>query len=358
MTYMRWAKTHARVTFELTDSGVPSVDRHELDTPGAPVHLQNAGSYGDPAFIAAVARRYRIPEAGIVPVPGASGGILIALAIAAGTGARVLLERPVYEPIRLAAEFLHLRIEWLYRDPRRAFDVVPDEVEIGLDAGAQAVFLCNLHNPSGRALRPEAVRAVATRCERAGAMLIVDEAYLDGYCLAGDQPCWTAAGLGENVIAINSLTKVYGLSGLRAGWLAANPRLAERARDMMDLLSVNNAAPAMSLAVAALHGIHRLEERYRQLYSTGQTVFREWLSGETRLGGYPNDGAIFECLRLPDGLTGEQLNDLLVREYDVQVTPCSFFGLDDHIRLSLTRPKEELSEALSRISRALDRLLG
>lgn len=356
MTYMRWAKTHPHTRFEMTDSGVPTVERHELDTLGASANLRSIGPYGDPMLIEALARRYRVAEAGVVPVPGASSGIFIALAVAASAGAKVLLERPVYEPIRLVAEFLRLRIEWLRRDPQRSFDVNPDEIEMGLDEGVSVVFLCNLHNPSGRVIAPEAMHAIVKRCERAGATLIVDEAYLDAWSLNGEHPCWTAASLGEHVISINSLTKIYGLSGLRAGWLATNARLAERARDMMDLLSVNNAAPAMTLAVSVLHGIHRLEERFRRLYAQGQPVFRDWLATEPRVRGYPNDGAIFECLRLPEGMTGERLNEVLVAEYDTQVTPGSFFDLDDHVRVSLTLPPDDLAEALSRISRALDRI--
>lgn len=356
MTYMRWAKTHPRVRYELTDSGVPGVERHEFDTLGAPVNLRNIGPYGDPKLISALARRYRVAEPGIVPVPGASSGIFIALAVAANAGAKVLLEQPTYEPIRLAAEFLHLSIEWLRRDPLHSFDVNPDDIEMGLDEGATTVVLCNLHNPSGRAIKPEAMRAIVKRCERANATLIVDEAYLDAWSLNAEQPCWTAASLGDNVIAINSLTKIYGLSGLRAGWLATSPRLADRARDMMDLLSVNNAAPAMTLAVSALHGIGRMEERFRRLYSAGQPIFRDWLAREPRVQGYTNDGAIFECIRLPQGLSGGRLNELLVAEYDTQVTPGAFFDLDDHIRLSLTLTPDDLTAALTNISSALDRL--
>lgn len=356
MTYMHWAKTHGRVRYELTDSGVPAVERHEFDTLGAPVNLRNTGPYGDPMLISALARRYRMAEAGVVPVPGASSGIFIALAVAASPGAKVLLEQPTYEPVRLVADFLHLNIEPLRRDPQQSFDVNPDEIEMGLDEGATAVFLCNLHNPSGRVIKPDALQAIVTRCERAGATLIVDEAYLDAWSLVAEQPCWTAASLGDNVIAINSLTKIYGLSGLRAGWLATSPRLAEQARETMDLLSVNNAAPAMTLAVSALYGIGKMEERFRQLYAAGQPVFRDWLAKELRLQGYANDGAIFECVRLPEGLSGGRLNELLVTEYDTQVTPGAFFDLNDHIRLSLTLPPDELTEALSRISAALDRL--
>ena len=79
----------------------------------------------------------------------------------------------------------------------------------------------------------------------------MDEAYLDGACIVGDRAMETAARLGDNVVAINSMTKILGLAGLRVGWIIAEPQVVERARNVMDLVSVNNAAPSASLAVRA-----------------------------------------------------------------------------------------------------------
>ncbi|GAG06919.1 unnamed protein product, partial [marine sediment metagenome] len=195
-------------------------------------------------------------------------------------------------------------------------------------------------------------------CRGAGATLIVDEVYLDAAHLNGKQPLWTAASVADNVIATNSLTKVYGLGGLRMGWLLTNPELAERARSIMDLLSVNNAAPASMLALRAFAQINRLEERFRRIYREGQPAFRRWLAGQSLLTGYPNHGAVFECLRLPEGLSSVRLNELLVAEYETQVVPGRFLGLDDHIRISLTLPENELLTALSRVSEAVGRLVS
>ncbi len=91
MGYMRWAKTHRRVRYELTGSGVPPASPPDLAAHLASSDLEVKGSYGDPRVIDAVAGRYAVPTDRVVPVVGASSGVFIALAAAVGQGTPRLL---------------------------------------------------------------------------------------------------------------------------------------------------------------------------------------------------------------------------------------------------------------------------
>jgi aspartate/methionine/tyrosine aminotransferase len=358
MGYLRWSKVHRKVRYELTDSGTPAVDRHVLGPRPQCINLDVRGTYGDPELIDALAERYRVAPDGVVPVPGTSSANFMALAAVLQHGDAVLVEHPVYDPISRVAAFLGLRVIPLRRRPSSAFGIRVEEVEAGLKQGARAVVLTNLHNPSGQLLTVEMIERIAESCAIAGAKLVVDEVYLDAVHLAGLGPLWTAANVADNVIATSSLTKVYGLGGLRIGWLLTNPGLAERARGIMDLLSVNNSAPSSSLALVAFSQMERLEARFRRFYQEGQPVFRRWLAEQSTLTGYDSNGAIFECLRLPKGVTSVELNELLVTEYDAQVVPGRFFDLDDHIRVSIALPSADLAEGLSRVSQAVTKLVS
>ncbi len=399
MSYLHWAKTHPRVRYELTSSGVPPASPDDLGEQVAPLTLEVQGTYGDPALIEAISARYNVPGERIVPVPGTSTANFIALATAMrhrtectyhpatapspkrmpdrperGEPAiadslrlkrpsrrpdddticeRVAIETPVYDPLPRAAFFLGFEVIPLLRRPEDAFGITPQTVQDTLDRGACAVFLTNLHNPSGQLLPPDAVRRLAEVCDRSGAMLIVDEVYLDANHLNHNQPRWTAATLADNIIVTNSLTKVYGLGGLRVGWLIAPPGPAEQAREIMDLLSVENSAPAAAIAAGAMTQIDRLEDRFRRHYHAGKPVFRKWLDAEPLVRGYPSFGALFECVRLPEGVTPEALNDRLVSTYETQVVPGGFFGSNDHIRVSIVAPPDDLREGLNRVSLAL-----
>lgn len=356
--YMHWAKTHPPVRFELTDSGMPSADLGLLGATTDHVELEVCGAYGDPRLITAIARRYDVPEDRVVPVPAASSGNFIALASVCRRGDTVLVEHPVYDPITRVAAFLDLAVVPFHRRPEDGFAANVDVQRAAHEGGVKirAVVMTNLHNPSGRYESPEHVGALARDCKEIDAHLIVDEAYLDGACIVGGRAMETAARLGDNVVAVNSMTKVLGLAGLRVGWIIAEPRVVERARHIMDLVSVNNAAPSASIALRAFERIVDLEDRFRLLHARGQRVYRQWLSKQTGVRGYENHGGLFELLALVGGVTASELCGRLRADHDTQITPGDFFDLPDHIRLSLTLEEEPLTEALDRLGRAVDEL--
>jgi aspartate/methionine/tyrosine aminotransferase len=154
-------------------------------------------------------------------------------------------------------------------------------------------------------------------------------------------------------VSINPLAKVYGLGAPRVGWLIAAKPVVDSARDVVNLLNSDNPAPSEALAVKAFSKMRILGDRFRRFYNAGQEVFRDWLANEPLVAGYPSNGALFECVRLPEGVSSDDLNDRLVAAYDTQVVPGSFFGLDDHMRLNTAFPSADLGEALHRISLAL-----
>lgn len=357
MDYMRWAKLHDRVRYDLTPSGVPDLTAATLAELGVAVTLDPGGPYGDPDLIAAIADRYGVAPDQVVLVPGASAASVVALAAVMGhdpeRGAAVLLERPLYEPIDRARQLLGLRAMPVRRSASTMFDVRAGDVDTGLRDGARAVVLTNPHNPSGRYLPRSVMSDIARRCADHGAALIVDEVYLDAVHLVRGVRPWTAARLGDHVIATNSLTKVYGCGGLRIGWIITGAATADRARSVMDALSVNNAAPSMALANAVFAQIHEFERRYTEYYRQREPVLRRWLDDEPLVHGYPMYGVPFAWVHLPAGVSSVALNDRLRDAYDTQVVPGRFFGRDDHVRIGLASPPADLRAGLMCISRAL-----
>jgi aspartate/methionine/tyrosine aminotransferase len=354
--YMYWAKTRPRTRFELASSNARPVGRDLLGLKPEEVILQSDDAYGYPPLIRAISQRYGFPETGVVPVPGASCGIFIGVAAVARPGDTIMVEHPVYDPIERVCDFLHLRKVTIDRAPARGFEPDFEQITKNLRAGAKALVLTNLHNPSAQVLSAERVGDLAERCAEYGSILIVDEVYLDSAHINLGAPLWTAANLAPNVIALNSLTKVYGLGGLRAGWMLLNDELADRARTIMDLLSVVNAAPSAAIATRAFAVIDCLEASFRETYGQCQPVYRQWLESEPTLTSYPSHGAIFECLKLPRGISSDRLCALLREEYDTQLTPGTFFGLPDHARISLSIGPDDLVEALARVSKAMQML--
>lgn len=357
-SYLRWAKTHPVVRFELSASGAPPATLQDFDPPASLADLRVKGAYGDDELIRAISCRYGVSSACVVPVCGASSANFIALAIHAQHGDTIAVEQPVYEPIRRAARFLGLRIVPVRRPSSESFEVCMDDLENALADGARTVVLTNLHNPSGQLVERVTLQAIVDRLRATDAALIVDEVYLDAAYLNAGRERWTAASVSDNVTTVNSLTKIHGLGGLRVGWLIAGPTIAERARDVVDLLHADFPAPSSEIALQAFACAERFEDTYRRLYEAGQPVFRRWLADEPLVGGYESFGALFELVRLPGRVSSLELNELLVAEFETQVVPGAFFDLDGHFRVSLASPAAELEEAFGRISAAIRRLCG
>ena len=354
--YLRWAKALPERRYALAASGVPAAGVEMFDPAAVDLVLDVHDAYGLEELITAIRVRYGVSPDHILPLPGASMANFIALGCVLRRGAHVLVEHPVYEPLLRVADFLDLESTPLRRDPQRRYRFDLDFLESALARGADAVVMSDLHNPTGLRCPRKDLRAVADLTAANGAYLIVDEVYRDYACINGALPPGTAATLGDHVIVTNSLTKVYGLGTLRAGWMLAEPEIIERARDLLDHLCVINPAPSQQLAAAALAQQDRLAERTRRIHQAGYPVFSQWLDSRDDVVGWGNDGAVFEFPRIAGLDDTRSLCQMLAQEYDVSVVPGAFFGAPQHVRISFTPAPDLLAEGLARISKALDRL--
>src|SRR4029450_8117051 len=110
------------------------------------------------------------------------------------------------------------------RKPEDAFRLDIGEIERMLTPKTRLIVLTNLHNPSGVLIEDDVLRELGALAVRHGARVLIDEVYLD----SAVPPRRSAAHLGSEFVCTNSLTKVYGLSGLRCGWFLGGPGLARR----------------------------------------------------------------------------------------------------------------------------------
>jgi aspartate/methionine/tyrosine aminotransferase len=144
-----------------------------------------------------------------------------------------------------------------------------------------------------------------------------------------------------------SLTKVYGLSGLRCGWIFAPATVAERLWRLIDLFDNIPAHPAELLSVIAFRRLEGIRERSKRLIETNRAIYREFALKH----GYevPEYGTVaFPCL---EGATGSFCQTLRER-YETTVVPGEFFGMPEHVRISLVTQPDVLQEGLARFEEA------
>lgn len=348
--YMHWAKHQPPVTYRLSTSEVPHVRMDALDWSIADLECDGASHPGYRPLRERIAARYDVGVDQVVAADGCSMANMLAMASLIAPGDRVLFEWPAYEPMLAAARFLGAEIARVRRDPE-SFALAPQAVAAALTPDTRLVVLANLHNPSGNWTRPEDIAAIAAAADRMGAHLLVDEVYLDAVT---PRPR-SAVHAGGNVVTTGSLTKCYGLSGLRCGWALGPAPLIERMRRLHDLFGVNQAHQAERLACIAFDRIDAVIGGAPALIAANRARYHAWLTTRPDLTCAHAEHGLTAFPRWAGGDT-RRLDERLRARFDTGVVPGHWFEAPEHFRLGFGIAEPMFAEALDRLADALDSL--
>jgi hypothetical protein len=298
-----------------------------------------------------IAARYGVPTEQVVAADGTSMANFLAMAALITRGDEVLIEQPTYEPLIGAASFLGATIKRFERKASDAFGLDAAEIELMLSPATRLIVITNLHNPTGALVEEEELRALGELAGSVGACVLVDEVYLD----AAVPPRRSSVHLGAEFVITNSLTKVYGLSGLRCGWILAEPELAERMWRLNDLFGVNQAHPAERLACIAFDRLDQVIGDTPAMLGRNRGLFNGFIDSRNDLECMPAGCGITAFPRWTGGDT-QRLDDHLREHYDASVVPGRWFEMPDHFRIGFGLPTEDFEEGIRRLGRALDDL--
>ncbi len=351
--YMTWAKHHAPARFDLAGSNLLPVTLEELPGAREALELWALNDEGYPPLLEAIAQRYDVDPSHIATAAGAAGANLLALAALVRPGDEVLVEWPGYDPQAGAARFLGAEVRTFARTWEEGFAVNPDRIAEAVTTRTRVVILTNLHNPTGVYTPPSVLSEVGRIAEAKGIKVLVDEVYLDVLTGADTRP---AHSLGDAFVSVNSLTKSFGLSGLRIGWILADPRTAEAARRARDVVDGIGATPSETLAVMAFQQLDRLLERARSIVEPNGALLRSFVSRRPELEWIPPAGGSVGFPRLKGVDDAGPFVKTAHEQYGVGLAPGSFFGCPDHFRVAVSGAPEVLRGGLEGLDQALDGL--
>lgn len=309
-------------------------------------------------FIDVVATRYGVDPELVTPTLGASLAITHVLMALLRPGDQVIVERPTYEGLHRVPEMLGANVSRLERDSADGWAMRPDRLARLLTSRTRAVILSNLHNPSGVAIDRTTLLEVTELAARVGAVVLVDEVYLD-YCFSADDEALVlpACRVAPNCISWSSTTKCFGFSALRAGWIVAgSPDAARVIRAASNYLHVDEPVSTLRLGAKVLQQSERLTAWAARVSDAGRAVIERWMESETRVTWVAPHAGITGCLRLPDLMQDGPFVAHLREHYDTQVVPGSFFEAPGFVRLSFGVDPAILEQGLANISSTLDDL--
>ena len=219
------------------------------------------------------------------------------------------------------------------------------------------ISIVNPNNPTGSILSREEMARIVSICRQTGAWLHADEVYR-GTELAGDETpsFW---GMYERVICVNSLSKAYGLAGLRIGWAIASPEMIEELWRRHEYAVIAASGPSMKLAEIALQPAKRkmLLDRQRRLSREGHAVLENWVQAQD--GRFSVSRAVATSIAFVGynfDMPSAELAGHIRKKASVLVAPGAYLGTENHLRITVGYEPEKVRKALDRIGAIAEEL--
>lgn len=235
-----------------------------------------------------------------------------------------------------------------------------DELDAVVSPRTKVIAVCNPNNPTGYILSEREMDAIAAAAERVGAWLMADEVYC-GAERTTDVQTPSFWGRYDRVLAMNGLSKAYGLPGLRIGWIVGPAETVDQAWARHEYTTISTTMLSNKLATLALSPEvrPRLIQRTRDYIRRGFPVLDGWLEGHEGLFSLtPPRAAAIAFVRYHLDVNSTDFVNRLMQEKSVLVVPGDQFGLDQTLRISYGLPHDYLTAGLDRIHELILELQG
>jgi len=353
------SKFEKEVDYNLSESGVHPLTLKELfqDDPDGlagllSIEMDYAHANGIPELRKNIAALY--PGAGPENVLVTVGAIEANYDILWGllsAGDEVVVMLPNYMQIWGLAKNLNLDLKTFTLDEKNGWAPDLDGLRKAVTKRTKLIAICNPNNPTGYILKNEEMEAVIETARRAGAWILADEVYAGAERLVDDETP-SFYGKYKKVLAVGSLSKAYGLPGLRIGWAVGPADIVDELWARHEYLTLSATMLSNHLAAHALSPRvrPRLIQRARGYIRRGFPVLEQWMNEHREiLGTIPPQAAAIACVRYRLDLPSTKFAERLREEKKVLIVPGDHFGLDHFVRISFGLPHDYLTPALGRI---------
>ena len=360
----RWQSTYEhRVRFNLSESGVHPLSVSELLSLAGTgedalrgVRLGYGQSNGSDELRSRIAALYPgADESNVLVTVGGAEANFTAFWHLMEPGGAAAVALPNYMQVPGLLTSFGARVLPFHLIEEEGWQPDVDQLRASLGDGARFILVTNPNNPTGAALTAESMEAIVNAAAEHGAWILCDEIYQGAE--VGDTQTPSFWGMYDRVLITNSLSKAYGLPGLRLGWVLGPSDLIGQVWGRTDYTTIAPASLSDSLAVMALEPGTRTKilERTGSIIRNNLRTMTAWMEGQQGRFSYrePDAGAI--CyVRYSTDVNSSEFAEILRTEHKLLVVPGDHFGMDRYMRLGFGLPNGELVEALSALKEAFD----
>jgi aspartate/methionine/tyrosine aminotransferase len=231
-----------------------------------------------------------------------------------------------------------------------------DELETRVTPRTRMIVVNSPHNPTGSILSPEEMRKVYTIAESVDAWVLSDEAYRR-LAFPGQPECsGPARDLGDRGLSVGTLSKPFGLPGLRIGWLVAPEAVVQQCWSFRDYVSLSPGFINDRLAQIVLSHVDTLLDRTRNIASGNLAFVEQWIrEREGLIDWVPPRGGLLGLLHYQMNVPSSELANRLAEEASVMLAPGSTFGEEHHLRIGFGAEPERFRQGMGVAAAFLER---
>lgn len=351
-----------RVRYNLSESGVHPLSVSELleiadsDISVNDIRLGYGQSNGSDELRELIAGQYQgASEASVLVTVGGAEANFTCFWHLFETEGNAALVLPTYGQVPGLLESFRSRLSAVNLIEGNGWQPDLDALEQALVGGARFVLVTNPNNPTGVALTRDSMDAIAELTDKHGAWIMADEVYAGAE--SGDEETPSFWGCHDRVLITNSLSKAYGLPGLRLGWVVGPSDQIGELWGRTDYTTIAPANVSDTLACIALdpRTRTRILERTRGIVRANLGLLKSWMAEqEGRFSYQPPDAGAICYTRYDASINSTEFAEKLRVEKNVLVVPGDHFGMDHYLRIGFGNPKDELLEGLGLIRESFD----
>ena len=359
MTLEVWFDAYQyHVEYDIGESAVKFLSVEDLDIDLAKVALRYGHHTGDPRLRECLATQYPgLSGDQIVVTSGASEAIFALNSALVKPGDHVIVEHPNYPSLYDIPRSLGCDVSLFSLEYDREFRPDLGKLEELITPKTKMISLTHPNNPTGSMISEDELRQVIALVEKHDIYLMFDETYRELDCTT---PLPQAATLSPKVISVSTMSKCYGLPGIRIGWLATQDSfILDSILTIREQITITNNAVGEAIALNVLERKDGFLERSKAHVEANLATVSRWLDGQNDVEWVrPRAGVVgFPRLKESVKIDPERLFRTLAEKYKTFVIPGRCFEMDNrYFRLGFGAQKEETEQGLQNLSKAIEDL--
>jgi aspartate/methionine/tyrosine aminotransferase len=359
----RWMTTHElHVEYDIAESGICPLSVRELLALEPPderervleglldLKLGYSEACGSLQLRSLLASTYVACEPqNILVTTGAIEANFLLFNVVLDPGDHVVAPFPAYQQLYSVPRALGCDVSlWRIR-PETGFCYDVDDLEALVTPQTRLIIINSPHNPTGAMLSVEDARRVYRIAESVGALILSDEAYRWLTMPGGEPLAPPMCDLGPLGISVGTLSKPFGLPGLRTGWMAAPAEIAARCWGMRDYVSLSPGKLHDTLAILAIKHRDQIIERNQAIVAANLSRAEAWVADHAgALSWKPPRAGLLALLKYDLDIPSLDLANKLAQEYSVMLAPGSAFGFEHHLRIGIGQEPSIFAAGLER----------